>query len=35
MLGQQKVVEINGKVFKDVKNYLEDKERSILNRVNI
>jgi len=33
MLGNQRVMEINGKVFKDIKNYLDDKERTASIRV--
>lgn len=35
MLGNQKVIEINERVFRDVKNYLEDKEKHLTQRVKI
>lgn len=35
MLGNQKIIEINEKVFRDVKSYLEEKERHLCLRVAI
>lgn len=35
MMGNQKLIEINGKVYRDIKNYLDDKEKNAANRVKL
>ena len=35
LMGNQKITEINEKVYRDVKQYLEDKEHSLSRRVSI
>lgn len=35
LLGSQRMIEINGKVYRDIKNYLDDKERNAASRVTL
>ncbi len=35
MMGNKKLIEINSKVFKEIKNYLDDKEKNVGFKVNL